>query len=77
MLRQTIYATGLRVSEACELRVSDIDGHGDRTCVRVACGKGAKGRYTLLSPTLLEFLRAHVRAFRPRIWLFGNNGARR
>ena len=77
MLLQTIYATELRVLEACELRVSDIDGHGDRTCARVARGKGDKGRYTLLSATLLEILRAYVRAFRPCIWLFGNNGARR
>ena len=80
MLLQTIYATGLRVSEACVLRVSDIDSHRDRMCVRVACGKGGKGgkgRYTLLSATLLEILRAYVRAFRPCIWLFGNNGARR
>ena len=72
MLLQTIYATGLRVSEACELRVSDIDSHSDRMCVRVACGKGGRARYTLLSPTLLEFLRAYVRSFRPRVWLFGN-----
>ncbi len=72
MLLQTIYATGLRVSEACALRVSDIDSHSDRMCVRVACGKGGHARYTLLSPTLLEFLRAYVRTFRPGIWLFGN-----
>ena len=50
---------------------------GNRDLLRVACGKGGKGRYTLPSPTLLEFLRAYVRAFRPRTWLFGNNGARR
>ena len=76
MLLQTIYATGLRVSEACELRVSDIDSHSDRMCVRVACGKGGKGRYTLLSPTLLDLLRAHVRNLRPTSWLFASvNGA--
>ena len=76
MLLQTIYATGLRVSEACVLRVSDIDSHRDRMCVRVACGKGGKGRYTLLSPTLLDLLRAYVRNFRPTTWLFASvNGA--
>lgn len=72
MLLQTIYATGLRVSEACALRVSDIDSHSDRMCVRVACGKGGHARYTILSPTLLGLLRTYVRGFRPCTWLFGN-----
>jgi integrase/recombinase XerD len=75
MLLQTIYATGLRVSEACALKVSDIDSHCDRMCVRVDCGKGGKGRYTLLSPTLLELLRFYVRCERPTTWLFTDNSA--
>jgi len=33
MLLQTIYATGLRVSEACVLKVRDIDSARDRMCV--------------------------------------------
>lgn len=72
MLLQTIYASGLRVSEACALRVSDIDSATDRMCIRVACGKGGKGRYSILSPTLLELLRTHMRYSRPGIWLFGS-----
>jgi integrase/recombinase XerD len=72
MLLQTIYATGLRVSEVCTLRVTDIDSAPDRMCIRVACGKGGKGRYTLLSPTLLALLRGYARSYRPRIWLFAN-----
>ena len=71
-LLQTIYATGLRVAEACALKVSDIDSARDRMCVRVACGKGGKGRYSILSPTLLELLRAYVRYAKPRVWLFPN-----
>lgn len=75
MLLQTIYATGLRVSEACALRVSDIDSAPDRMCVRVACGKGGKGRYSILSPTLLELLRFYARYTRPATWLFaGTSG---
>ena len=73
MLLQTIYATGLRVSEACELRVRDIDSAPDRMCVRVGCGKGGKARYSILSPTLLELLRGYARAFRPHSWLFADN----
>ncbi len=74
ILLQTIYATGLRVAEACALRVGDIDSAPDRMCVRVAGGKGGKDRYTLLSPTLLERLRSYARIGRPRSWLFCKNG---
>ena len=70
MLLQTLCATGLRVSEVCELRVSDIDSAPDSMCIRVASGKGGKGRYTLLSPTLLELLRFYARCMRPTTWLF-------
>ncbi len=72
MLLQTIYASGLRVSEACALRVGDIDSAPDRMCIRVVCGKGGKDRYSILSPTLLDLLRAHVRNTRPKEWLFTN-----
>ncbi len=72
MLLQTLYATGLRVSEACALRVADIDSATDRMCIRVCSGKGGKGRYTLLSPTLLELLRFYARCVHPRTWLFSD-----
>ena len=67
---QTIYATGLRVSEACVLRLTDIDSQPDRMSIRVEQGKGAKDRYTLLAPTLLDQLRQHARHTRPAHWLF-------
>ncbi len=71
-LLQTTYATGLRVSEVCALRVADIDSQPDRMCLRVRQGKGSKDRYALLSPTLLEALRLYWRAYRPKNWLFPN-----
>ena len=77
MVLQTIYATGLRVFEACALRVRDIDSAPDRMCIRVENGKGAKTRYTLLSPTLLELLRAYVRGTKSRDWLFCARGGKR
>lgn len=72
VLLQTIYATGLRVSEACALRVADIDSAPDRMCIRVVQGKGSKDRYTLLRPTLLIRLRDYARRYQPREWLFPN-----
>jgi len=64
----TMYAAGLRLSEALALQVADVDSA--RQCVRVAQGKGQKDRYTLLPPTLLGQLRTYWRAVRPTAWLF-------
>jgi len=64
----TMYAAGLRLSEALRLRVADVDSA--RQCLRVAQGKGQRDRYTLLSPTLLEQLRGYWRLTRPAPWLF-------
>ena len=72
MLLQTIYASGLRVSEACALQLCDIDSAPDRICIRVASGKGGKGRQSILSPTLLALLRAFIRTFAPQRWLFSD-----
>jgi integrase/recombinase XerD len=68
MLLMTAYAAGLRVSELVRLRVRDLDS--DRMTIRVEQGKGAQDRYTLLSPRLLQELRAYWRAARPQPWLF-------
>lgn len=54
-----LYGTGLRVSEACRLRIEDIDAA--RGTLRVRLGKGQKDRVVALKPTLLEVLRAHWR----------------
>ena len=64
----TCYAAGLRISEAVRLTVSAIDSQ--RMVLRVAQGKGRKDRYVMLSPKLLEVLRAWWRVDRPRHWLF-------
>ena len=67
-LLMTAYGGGLRVSEVIKLRPCDIDSQP--MMIRVAAGKRAKDRYTLLSVRLLEELRAYWRAYRPRTWLF-------
>jgi site-specific recombinase XerD len=68
VLLMTCYATGVRVSELVHLRLEDI--HSERMLIHVRQGKGAKDRYTLLSPELLDQLRAYWRAYHPRPWLF-------
>ena len=50
------------------LKVSDIDSK--RMIIRVEQGKGRKDRYVMLSPHLLELLRAWWKAARPQGWLF-------
>ena len=62
------YGAGLRVSELCHLKVGDIDSA--RMTIRVEQGKGAKDRYTLLSPRLLRELRRYWVGERPKEWLF-------
>jgi site-specific recombinase XerD len=64
----TIYAAGLRVSEAANLKVNDIDSR--RMVIRVRQGKGNKDRYTLLSEVNLSLLRTYWKAYQPQIWLF-------
>lgn len=62
------YAAGLRVSEAVALTPAAIDSQ--RMVIRVEAGKGRKDRYVMLSPRLLDMLRAYWKAARPKTWLF-------
>jgi site-specific recombinase XerD len=62
------YAAGLRLNELLHLRVSDIDS--ERMVIHVKQGKGKKDREVMLSPALLETLRAYWRQARPRGYLF-------
>lgn len=62
------YAAGLRVTEATRLKVTDIDSV--RMTLRVDQGKGRKDRYVMLSPRLLDELRAYWKFAHPTLWLF-------
>ncbi|MEO7727327.1 MAG: site-specific integrase [Burkholderiales bacterium] len=67
-LLMTTYVGGLRLTEVCHLKITDIDS--DRLTMRVEQGKGAQDRYTILSPRLVNELRRYWIAHRPRLWLF-------
>jgi len=60
----TAYAAGLRISEVCALRVSDIDSQRRR--IHVRAGKGKKDRYVMLGESLLDLLRQYYRKARPQ-----------
>lgn len=70
VLLTTIYAAGLRICEALNLRVTDIDSA--RMVIRVRAGKGKKDRYVPLSPILLDLLRAYWKSERPGAILFSS-----
>lgn len=63
-----IYSSGLRVSEAAHLQITDIDSK--RMLLQVRQAKGGKDRYTILSNVALEVLRQYYREYRPKEWLF-------
>jgi len=73
MFLTTLYATGMRFSEAAHLQVRDIDS--ERMQIRIIRGKGAKDRQVPLSPRLLTELREYWKQYRPTLLLFPGNSA--
>lgn len=65
---KTIYSAGLRVSEAANLKINDIEGKNKR--IKVRGGKGDKDRYTLLGETNYEILKEYWIVYRPKEYLF-------
>ncbi len=71
----TVYSCGLRLHEALNLQVSDIDG--SRMMIHVHRGKGAKDRYVPLPDSTLKLLRKYWATHRNSTFLFpalGRNG---
>jgi site-specific recombinase XerD len=64
----TLYAAGLRLSEATHLQVADIDS--TRMQLNIRQGKGSKQRLVPLSPRLLAELREYWKHARPSSFLF-------
>ena len=69
----TLYATGVRNAELTRLKISDIDSR--RMVIHIQGGKGRQDRDVMLSPVLLDELRAHWRRLRKKsgVWLFPGN----
>jgi site-specific recombinase XerD len=70
-----IYACGLRLSEGCAVKTTDIDR--DRMQLHVR-GKGSKDRYVVIPPTVMPLLEACWLSHRNQKWMFpfaGRGGA--
>lgn len=68
----TVYSCGLRLTEALQLQVSDIDG--DRMRIHVHRGKGAKDRYVPLPKSTLAILRNYWKHHCNPVWIFPRLG---
>ncbi len=75
MLISLIYASGLRIGEALNLKLTDIDA--ENMFIHIKQGKGRKDRIVGLSKKLLPKLRAYYRLYEPKVYLFnGQNGGK-
>jgi site-specific recombinase XerD len=71
----TIYSCGLRISEAVNLKIQDIDSSS--MTVKIVNAKGKSDRIVMLSEKLLESLREYFKKYRPKVYLFeGQNGGK-
>jgi site-specific recombinase XerD len=64
----TLYGTGVRRAELCQLKVADVDSK--RMVIRVRNGNGGRDRDVVLSDKLLETLREYWRWMKPKTYLF-------
>lgn len=63
-----IYSPGLRISEAINMKITDIDSQ--RMLIHVKNAKGKKDRYTILSTKVLGLLREYYTVYKPKTYLF-------
>jgi site-specific recombinase XerD len=70
-----LYSAGLRIGEAINLEITDIDSQ--RMLIHIKQAKGKKDRYTLLSHAFIKILRAYYIAYKPKKYLFeGQKGGK-
>lgn len=63
-----IYSSGLRISEAINMKITDIDSQ--RMLIHIKNAKGQKDRYTLLSTKILVLLKEYYTVYKPTTYLF-------
>jgi len=72
----TLYSTGMRRAELCQLRPEHIDK--ERMIIRIPNGKGGKSREVPLSQKLLNQLRTYYRTLKRRNgWIFPGGQTKR
>jgi site-specific recombinase XerD len=67
-LLMLIYSAGLRISEALNMKKTDIDR--ERMQVHIKGAKGKKDRMSLLSPQLLLILKDYYQLYVPEVYVF-------
>ena len=67
-----VYSLGLRLQEALNLHVKDIDSK--RMLVHIHRGKGAKDRLVPLPESTLQVLREYYKTHRNKDWIFPTEG---
>ncbi len=70
LLLAITYSSGLRVSEVCRLKLSDVSF--ERRTLRIEHGKGAKDRMSILSDQCARLLAEYIVEYKPDRWMFGS-----
>jgi len=68
LMLRLLFQTAVRVSELCNIQVSDIDLENNK--IRINDGKGSKDRYVLFGKSFATALRTHIAAHPKNRWLF-------
>lgn len=63
-----VYSAGLRVSEVCKLKITDVDF--DRGQLHIRESKNNKSRYVILSELIARGLTQYIEGSKPKIYLF-------
>lgn len=67
------YSTGMRVSEICNLLITDIDSK--RMVITIRQAKGRKDRIAPLSENVLKTLREYFKSYKPKNYLFNGQSS--
>jgi site-specific recombinase XerD len=66
-----IYSSGIRIGEALNLTINDLDS--DRMLISIRRGKGEKDRMVPMASNVLKLLRVYYKGYKPVNYLFNGN----